>query len=284
MHDLLNDLTKYVYGETCFRLGVDNVEGQKVPKTTRHFSTTTEPTKYNEYRSLCEAKALRTFITIGDFGNSIHELISNFKFLRLLSLSRCWNIKEVLGVIVDFIHLRSIDLSFTNTNRLPNSICSLYNLQVLMLNKCPYLKKLPSTLHELTKLRRLELMGTSLRKAPVLLGKLKNLLQVWISKFEVDKSSSELSVQQLGDLDLYGKLTITNLQNIRNPCDALTADLKNKIHLVGLDLKWNLKLNNDESVKEREVLENLDPSSHLKHLSISVYCGRQFECGVLKLV
>ncbi|XP_068466781.1 putative disease resistance RPP13-like protein 1 [Phaseolus vulgaris] len=118
-------------------------------------------------------------------------------------------------------------------------------------------------------------MGTSLRKAHVLLGKLKNL-QVWISKFEVGKSSSEFSVQQLGDLDLHGKLSIQNLQTIVNPCDALTADLKNKVHLVGLDLKWNLKLNNDESVKERGLLENLQPSNHLEHLSISDYCGTQF--------
>jgi len=36
MHDLLNDLAKYVCGEICYRLGVDRPGS--VPKKTRHFS------------------------------------------------------------------------------------------------------------------------------------------------------------------------------------------------------------------------------------------------------
>jgi len=61
-----------------------------------------------------------------------------------------------------------------------------------------------------------------------------------------------------------------------NPCDTLAANLKNKTHLVRLSLDWNLKQNNDDSIKEREVLENLQPSIHLKHLSVDGYGGTQF--------
>jgi len=273
MHDLLNDLAKYVSGEICFRLGVDRAE--RVPKTTRHFSSVKNPVECYEYMNLCDAKRLRTFITIWDSGMSIQELISNFKFLRLLSLSYCRNIKEVPDTIADLVHLRALDLSGTSVKRLPDSTCSLCNLQVLKLNECFYLKELPSTLHELTNLCHLELMGTTLIKAPVLLGKLKNL-QVWMSRFEVGKSSSKFSIQQLGELDLHRELSIKNLENMVNPCDALAADLKNKPHLVRLDLEWNLKRNNDDSIKEREVLENLQPSRHLKRLLINGYGGTQF--------
>ena len=270
MHDLLNDLAKYVSGEICFRLGVDRAE--RVPKTTRHFSSVIDPVEYP--KSLFDAKRLRTFITFGCYGMSIQELISNFKFLRLLSLSYCHNIKEVPEAIADLIHLRSLDLSGTLIERLPDSTSSLRNLLVLKLNNCSYLMELPSTLHELINLRRLELLGTTLRKAPVLLGKLKNL-QVWMSTFEVGKSS-EFSIQQLGELDIYGQLSIINLENIVNSCDALGADLKNKTHLVELYLGSNLKRNIDDSIREREVLENLQPSRHLKKLSIAGYGGTQF--------
>jgi len=197
----------------------------------------------------------------------MEELISNFKFLRVLSWR--WRF-EVPSSIGDLIHLRSLDLSGTYIERLPDSTCSLYNLQELKLNDCAYLKELPVTLHELSNLRRLELMGTTLTKAPLCLKKLKSL-HVWMDKFEVGKSS-EFSIQQIGELDLHGALSITNLENIANPCEA---NLK-KTHIEGLSLQWNLEWNNDDSIKEREVFENLQPSRHLKHLSINGYGGTQF--------
>ncbi|XP_047149437.1 putative disease resistance RPP13-like protein 1 [Vigna umbellata] len=269
MHDLLNDLAKYVSGEICFRLGVDKAE--RVPKTTRHFSTVINPIKYR--KSLCDAKGLRTFISFwADCEISIQELISNFKFLRVLSL-HCFKVKEVSDTIADLKHLRSLDLSNTGITKLPDSTCSLCNLQVLKLNKCFNLQELPSNLHQLTSLRCLELVGTTLRKAPVHLGKLKNL-RVWMGRFEVGKSSQ--SNVQLGEFELHGQLSIRSLENIVNPYDAMAANLKNKKHLVGLNLEWSLNRNNDDSIIEREVLENLQPSRQLKHLLIDGYGGTQF--------
>ncbi|XP_027909349.1 putative disease resistance protein At3g14460 [Vigna unguiculata] len=269
MHDLHNDLAKYVCGEICFRLGVDRAE--RVPKTTRHFSTVIDPVQ--DRKSLCDAKGLRTFISFSaDCEISIQELVSNFKFLRVLSLS-CYKVKEVSDIIGNLIHLRSLDLSNTGIKKLPDSTCSLCNLQVLKLNNCFNLQELPSSLHKLTNLRRFELVGTTLRKAPILLGKLKNL-QVWMGRFDVGKNS-QFGIQ-LGELDLYGQLSIRNLENIMNPYDALAADLKNKTHLVALYLEWSLRRNNEDSIKEREVLENLQPSRHLKHLLIDGYGGTHF--------
>ncbi|QCD85747.1 hypothetical protein DEO72_LG3g267 [Vigna unguiculata] len=129
-------------------------------------------------------------------------------------------------------------------------------------------KELPSTLHELTNLRCLELLGTTLRKAPVLLGKLKNL-QVWMKEFK-------FSIRHLVELDLHGELSIQNLEYIMNPCDTLAADLKNKTHLERLRLEWNFKRSNDDSIKVREVVENLQPPKDLKYLSIDGYSGTKF--------
>ncbi|KAG4970991.1 hypothetical protein JHK85_037412 [Glycine max] len=207
---------------------------------------------------------------------SIHELFSKFNYLRVLSLSDCDDLREVPDSVGNLKYLRSLDLSKSEIEKLPESICSLYNLQILKLNSCERLKELPSNLHKLTDLHRLELIKTGVRKVPAHLGKLE-YLQVLMSSFNVGKSR-EFSIQQLGELNLHGSLSIQNLQNVENPSDALAVDLKNKTHLVELKLRWDSDWNPDDSMKKRDeiVIENLQPSKHLEKLKISNYGGKQF--------
>ncbi|KAK8464401.1 hypothetical protein PHAVU_011G200300 [Phaseolus vulgaris] len=137
------------------------------------------------------------------------------------------------------------------------------------------LEELPSCLHQLYNLRCLEFINTGVKNVPPHLGKLKNL-QVLMSSFDVEKSK-EFSIQQLGELNLHGSLTIHELQNIENPSYALEADLKNKPHLVKLYLEWNIMSSSSiDSTKAGDVIENLRPSKHLKELSIWYYIGKQF--------
>ncbi|RZB81687.1 putative disease resistance RPP13-like protein 1 [Glycine soja] len=280
MHDLLNDLAKYVYGDICFRLEVDKPES--ISKV-RHFSFVPEYDQYFDlHGSLYHAKMLRTFMPmpapasrIFTWGGRelVDELFSKFKFLRILSLYHC-DLKEMPDSVGNLKHLRSLDLCYTDIKKLPDSTCFLCNLQVLKLNCCYRLEELPSNLHKLTNLRCLEFIYTKVRKMPMHIGKLKSL-QV-LSSFYVGKGSDNCSIQQLGELNLHGRLLIWELQNILNPLDALAADLKNKTHLLDLELEWNEDRNLDDSIKERQVLENLQPSRHLEKLSIRNYSGTQF--------
>ncbi|KAG4971022.1 hypothetical protein JHK85_037443 [Glycine max] len=279
MHDLLNDLAKYVCGDICFRLQVDK---PKSISKVRHFSFVTEDDQYFDgYGSLYHAQRLRTFMPMTEplllmtWGGRklVDELFSKFKFLRILSLSQC-DLKEMPDSVGNLNHLRSLDLSYTSIKKLPDSMCFLCNLQVLKLNCCVLLEELPSNLHKLTNLRCLEFMYTKVRKMPMHMGKLKNL-QV-LSSFYVGKGIDNCSIQQLGELNLHGRLSIEELQNIVNPLDALAADLKNKTHLLDLELEWNWDRNLDDSIKERQVFENLQPSRHLEKLSIRNYGGTQF--------
>eukprot|EP00256_Glycine_max_P066894 XP_025981489.1 putative disease resistance RPP13-like protein 1 isoform X2 [Glycine max] len=285
MHDLLNDLAKYVCGDIYFRLRVD--QAKCTQKTTRHFSVSMITERYfDEFGTSCDTKKLRTFMPtwwgMNEYYDrswnckmSIHELFSKFKFLRVLSLSHCSNIEELPDSVCNFKHLRSLDLSHTRIKKLPESTCSLYKLQILKLNHCRSLKELPSNLHELTNLHRLEFVNTNIIKVPPHLGKLKNL-QVSMSSFDVGKSS-EFTIQQLGELNLvHERLSFRELQNIENPSDALAADLKNKTRIVELEFEWNSHRNPDDSAKERDVIENLQPSKHLEELSIRNYGGKQF--------
>ncbi|XP_020204209.1 putative disease resistance protein At3g14460 [Cajanus cajan] len=288
MHDLLNDLAKYVCGDFCFRLGVD--KAGRIPKTTRHFSfPINHNSNFDGFESLNDAKRLRTFMpTVTGLnscswsykGSIICELSSKFKFLRHLSLSYYCNLKKVPDSIKNFKHLRSLDLSGTNIKILPDSICSLYNLQILKLNSCPRLEELPKNLNKLINLRHLEFIDTNVRGLPVHFENLKNLLV--LSSFYVGKSS-KCGIQQLGELNLHGRLSIGQLQNIEDPSYALAAYLKNKPHLVELALDWNQDWKLNDSRKENEVLENLQPSKHLEKLSISNYGGTGFPSWLIIL-
>ncbi|KAK8469895.1 hypothetical protein PHAVU_004G009909 [Phaseolus vulgaris] len=114
---------------------------------------------------------------------------------------------------------------------------------------------------------------------PMHFGELKNL-QV-LDTFIVDRNS-EVSTKQLsglGGLNLHGRLSIYDVQNILNPLDALEANLKDK-HLVGLKLQWMSNHTPDDPRKEKEVLQNLQSSNHLDNLSIRNYSGIEFPSWV----
>ncbi|XP_047175439.1 putative disease resistance protein At3g14460 [Vigna umbellata] len=290
MHDLLNDLAKYVYAEFCFRLKFD--KGDCVPKTTRHFSFALRDLYYCDVKyfdglgSLRDAKRLRSFLPIvydGKYGNVLSSrfkiLIREFsklKFLRVLSLNGYYHFKEIPDSVGDLKHLHSLDLSRTRIRKLPYSVGLLYNLLILKLNYCSYLKELPSSLHRLTKLRCLEFEDTKVKKMPMHFGELKNLHV--LNKFCVGRNN-ELSIKHLGGINLHERLSINELQNIENPLDALEANLKDK-HLVGLKLLWNSNHIPNDRRKVKKVLENLQPSNQLEHLLIRSYCGTKFPSWV----
>nr|KYP51605.1 Putative disease resistance RPP13-like protein 1 [Cajanus cajan] len=122
MHDLLNDLAKYVGGDFCFRTS-------------------------------------STFI---------NDLFLKFKYLRVLSLSGNSSLTEVPDSIGNLKHLRSLDLSCTHIRKLPDSICSLYNLQILKLRYCAHFGGLPLNFNKL-KLQLLDLSGTDVNKTAMTL-------------------------------------------------------------------------------------------------------------------
>nr|ACZ74687.1 CNL-B9 [Phaseolus vulgaris] len=286
MHDLLNDLAKYVCADFCFRLKFD--KGQCISKTTRHFSFQFHDVKsFDGFGTLTNAKRLRSFLPISElclsewhFKISIHDLFSKIKFLRVLSFSGCSDLIEVPDSIGDLKHLHSLDLSWCIAiQKLPDSICLLYNLLILKFNFCLNLEELPLNLHKLTKLRCLEFRHTKVTKMPVHFGELKNI-QV-LDTFIVDRNS-EISTKQLGglnQLNLHGRLSINDVQNIFNPLDALKANVKDK-QLVELELKWRSDHIPNDPRKEKEVLQNLQPSKHLEDLSICNYNGTEFPSWV----
>ena len=203
MHDLLNDLAKYVGGGIYFKWEIGQKE--KIQEITRHFSVELESSQnFDGFETPCNTERLRTFMRTGrrihDLDHwgvnvSIHELFSKFRLLRILTLSHCSNIKGLPDSVGNLEHLRMLDLSYTKLKKVSEKICSLSHLQILRLNFCNYLKELPSNFHLLTNLCRLELIYTDVGKLPSGLGKLKNL-KVVMESFYVGHDR-EFGIQQL---------------------------------------------------------------------------------------
>ncbi|RXI05182.1 hypothetical protein DVH24_006439 [Malus domestica] len=180
---------------------------------------------------------------------------------------------EVPDSIGHLIHLRYMDVSYTSIERLPDIVCTLYNLQTLLLSNCSSLTKLPAGIPKLINLHHLNFKGTNIGEMPSEMGRLKGLRT--LTTFIVGKSTGSC-IKQLRELShLRGKLSILKLRNVLDLEDAVRANLKNKKDLKELELAWGDEDTND-SEKERHVLDKLQPSVNLEKLAISFYGGISF--------
>ncbi|CAN6696600.1 unnamed protein product [Malus baccata var. baccata] len=280
MHDLINDLAMFVSGEFCLRL--DQKNSHEVPKRVRHLSYMrgtfdTSP----KFEPLEGVKCLRTFypVSLAPYHRWDYDYVSNKvlddllpaqKCLRAFSLSRYKNITQLPDSIGNHMHLRYIDLSYTAIKSLPDTVCTLYNLQTLLLLGCSSLVELPANMWKLIHLRHLDIGETKIKEMPVHMGRLKSLRT--LTAFVLGKSTGS-SIAELRELShLGGKISILNLQNVVGAIDAL---LKDKKDLNEVELSWGDVVSND-SVKERYVLERLQPSVNLVKLTIRCYGGISF--------
>ncbi|CAN6556417.1 unnamed protein product [Malus baccata var. baccata] len=303
MHDLLNDLGQFM--SRGFFLRLEEKESQGV-KRLRHLSYARgEIDAAKKFEPLNGAKCLRTFLptsfeaygTIYISQKFQQDLLPSLKRLRVLSLSYYENVVEVPDSVGNLIHLRYLDLSHTAIVSLPSAVCTLYNLQTLLLSYCYALIELPADMRRLINLRTLTLAGcSSLTKLPVDMRELSSLQYLDVSKtniqgmpveigrlkslrtltaFVVGKSTGS-SIGELRELQhLQGRLHISNLYNVVHVVDALEANLKDKKELKDLELEWG-KEDADDSQKERDVLDKLQPCVNLEKLTIRFYGGTSF--------
>ncbi|KAJ1426958.1 Virus X resistance protein-like, coiled-coil domain [Sesbania bispinosa] len=280
MHDLINDLATMVSSTYCIRL--DEQKSHEGLEKVRHLSYNRgRYDSYNKFDKLFGLKGLRTFLPLPLerqqlfnylSKNVVNELLPTMKQLRVLSLSD-YKITELPNSIGNLIYLRYLNLSFTPIKKLPSVTCKLYNLQTLLLSDCWKLTELPEDMGELVNLRHLDISGTALKEMPTQIIRLQNLQS--LSNFIVSEQHDGVKVSELGKFPhLQGKLSISQLQNVANTSDASQANLKIKEQIDELELAWD---GNDSGLQiQSVVLEQLQPSTNLKNLTISGYGGTNF--------
>ncbi|XP_050111724.1 putative disease resistance protein At3g14460 [Malus sylvestris] len=247
MHDLINDLAKFVSGEFCLRLE-DNGSFDIVRKT-RHFSFLIgrDGRDFEKFEALYKAKYLHTFLSLPQWNPTrpsfqlldtvLNDLLPLLQCLRVLTLSY-YTIKELPNSFSNLKHLRYLDLSYTLLEKLPETLCTLYNLQTLLVSYCRALTQLPANLGALINLRHLD-------------------------------------IEELKELKhLCGKFRKLGLHHIDNVTDASEASIRDKNCLSELSLEW--EGDTDNSQKDREVLDSLQPHTNIKILSIHFYGGTRF--------
>ncbi|KAH7863450.1 hypothetical protein Vadar_017672 [Vaccinium darrowii] len=259
---------------------LEDGKAQGIFEKVRHFSYVQgEFDGFDKFEAIKEAKYLRTFLQIDCkpyrgkclSKKVVDEILSGLTRLRLLSLSRN-RITELPHSMGNLLHLRFLDLSHTAINCLPKSVCTLYNLETLLLSNCRLLTSLPAEIVKLVLLRHLDLSGTNLEEMPMQMSRLKDLQQ--LTAFVVGKCSGS-GINELKELHhLRGTISISGLQNVTSGNAASEAKIREKKHLEKLALKWGSIT--DDSQNERDVLENLEPHTNLKHLEIKNYGGTRF--------
>uniref|UniRef100_M1AJE5 Blight resistance protein T118 n=1 Tax=Solanum tuberosum TaxID=4113 RepID=M1AJE5_SOLTU len=164
-------------------------------------------------------------------------LLQKFVSLRVLNLSYS-KFEKLPSSIGDLVHLRYLYLSSNIEIRsLPKQLCKLQNLQTLDLQYCTSLCCLPKETSKLGSLRNLLLDGCqSMTCMPPRIGSLTCLKT--LGQFVVGRKKG-YQLGELGSLNLYGSISISHLERVKNDKDAKEANLSAKGNLHSLSMKWD---------------------------------------------
>ncbi|KAH0715666.1 hypothetical protein KY284_008571 [Solanum tuberosum] len=269
MHDLVNDLAQIASSNLCIRL--EENKGSHMLEQCRHMSY-----------SIGKDEQLRTLLSINIqphyYHNKLskrvmHNILPRLTSLRALSLSHYDIVELPNDLFIELKLLRFLDISETKINKLPDSICGLYNLKTLLLSSCADLEELPLQMEKLINLHHLDISNTSLLKMPLHLSKLKSLQVLMGAKFLL----GGWRMEDLGKAqNLYGSVSVVELQNVVDSREAVKAKMRQKNHVDKLSLEWSESSSADNSQTERDILDELRPHKNIKGVEITGYRGTKF--------
>ncbi|TQE13010.1 hypothetical protein C1H46_001385 [Malus baccata] len=299
MHDLMNELAILVSGIGSVVVEPDQ---KNFHEKLRHvsFNFQVDLSEWEVPTSLPKAKKIRTFLFLcqnefSDIDGSLCDsfcaiIVSNFKSLRMLSLSKL-GIKGVPKCLRKMKYLRYLDVSGNRMKRLPDWIVGLSNLETLDLSYCVKLVELPRDIKKMFNLRHLILEGCrGLSGMPRGIGELKGVRT--LNRFVLSESNclgrgGSAGLAELGTLnELRGELEIDKLSHHVVSESNVGTPLKDQQHLHSLQLIWkegeDVKgVDGEDIIKSMEVLQ---PHSNLKQLLVFGYSGVRFASWFSSLI
>ncbi|PHU03553.1 hypothetical protein BC332_28804 [Capsicum chinense] len=211
MHDLVNDLAQIASSKHC--IGLEESQGFHMLEKSRHLSY-----------SMGYA---------GDF----EKLTPLYKLEQLRTL-----------IPINIQHYNGIPLSKRVLHKMLPTLRSLRALSLSHYKIKEYLDELPLQMKKLINLRYLDINNTSRLKMPIHLSKLKSLQVLVGAKFFL----GGLRMEYLGELhNLYGSLSILELQNVVNRRESLKANIREKNHVEKLSLEWSGSAEDNSQTEKR---------------------------------
>ncbi|KAJ6386625.1 hypothetical protein OIU78_016534 [Salix suchowensis] len=281
MHDIVHDFTQYMTENECLIVD-DNNLGEASMETSiekvRHSSMMlSRETSFP--LSIHRAKGLRSLLIDNSrdlrLEAALPDVIKQLTCIRSLNLSGS-SIKEIPKEVGKLIHLRHLNLErCIKLVSLPETMCDLCNLQSLDVSMCLSLKELPLAIGKLVNLRHLRINDSGVAFMPKGIERLTCLRT--LDKFVCgggENESKAANLRELKNLDhIGGSLVIRILRGGIE--DAAEAQLKNKKHLLRLELDFDNDIENlrGGSIEDNNLIEVLQPPSDLNNLCICHYGG-----------
>ncbi|XP_044495811.1 putative disease resistance protein RGA4 [Mangifera indica] len=296
MHDIVHDFAQFLTKNEYFTVGIKRGSEDLV------INTSTEKARHSMLTlhvgatfpiSICSIKSLRSLlIDCEDFLYSLPDdvlpnLFGELTSLRALETStriiRANLIAVIPKEVKKLIHLKYLNLSRQGVEKLPETLCELYNLQTLDISWCEKLKELPQGMGKLMSLRHLINFETrSLSCMPKAIEKLtclRTLSDFFIKSSSSDGSKACSTLACLKDLKhLRGTLEIRGLGNVTNVIEVKRMQiLSNKKNLLYLKLHFDKDGEGERKNDDDELLlEALQPHPNLEKLDIEDYRGSTF--------
>ncbi|KAF3437407.1 hypothetical protein FNV43_RR20160 [Rhamnella rubrinervis] len=260
MHDLVHDLAKFVVGEFFLWLDENNTRASvRKARYVSHMRREGYDYEAKKFEVLFENKTLRVLLGVPPFLLDEDKLDEDYSDQLLgsseqLQRMECLRVLSLSGLCITGTLLESISnlKLLSKLKRLPRNIARLINLRHLDIKWCDALEGMPQQIGDMRALRTL-------------------------SAFVVGKGQDHdwCNIRKLGQLqNIHGRLRISGLENVIDIGDVLEANLKEKKHITGLTLNWTGA--DEDSQKERELLEGLQPPKSIEKLLICRYGGTKF--------
>ncbi|KAH9751819.1 hypothetical protein KPL71_014452 [Citrus sinensis] len=301
MHDIVHDFAQFVCRKECLWLEIDGNKESVINSfddKVRHLGLNFEGGAPLPM-SIHGLNRLRTLLI--DDGSylypSLHSsilpgLFSKLMCLRALVIRQSssfsdpgpYLITEIPENVGKLIHLKYLNLSKLCIERLPETLCELYNLQKLDIRGCVYLRELPAGIGKLMNMRSLLNGQTdSLKYLPIGISRLTSLrtLEKFVVGGGVDGGGT-CWLESLKNLQLHGKCCIEGLSNVSHVDEAERLQLYNMKNLLRLYLEFGGAVDGEgeagrrKNEKDKQLLEALQPPLNVEELRIILYGGNIF--------
>ncbi|KAG2579178.1 hypothetical protein PVAP13_6NG149000 [Panicum virgatum] len=219
IHDLMHDVAQSAMGKECAAIATQPRESEDALCSARHLYVSVRRPETLLNASLEKGPPASTLICDKHIEEHM-KILSKHNSIRALKINRGSFLRQKY-----LHHLRYLDLSESDIEALPEDISILYHLQTLNLSYCEELQRLPKKLKYLPALHHLYTHGCKkLKSIPAELGHL-TCLQT-ITYFVAGTDSSCSNVGELQNLDLSGRLGLSQLENARNNHEEVVEGLK----------------------------------------------------------